>query len=263
MCAERPRRRRPLGGKTTLCFICVDPCRTRFHVRRSVAVAVYAPPKRASFTCAARWRSPCMRRRSVRLSRATPRRPSLVAYAGALPSGGRVLSAPPKRALSAPPKQARVRRHSVDVRECAAEACACTPPLCGRSLCAPPLGRSRMRRRSCRVFRAPPKRARVRRLLWTVEWYHRSSSLNLLGWCPPLANSKSDGATEWRVCDSLNRGSSPSASCLAEVRLHGAPPQRARVRCHSGQSLGAPCFVTVLTVVVCLTTSWWVITTPW
>jgi hypothetical protein len=53
----------------------------------------------------------------------------LVAYANALPSGGRVLSAPPKRALSAQLKQALVRRHSVGVRECAAEACACTLPL--------------------------------------------------------------------------------------------------------------------------------------
>ena len=44
-------------------------------------------------------------------------------------SGGRMLSAPPKRALSAQLKQALVRRHSVGVRECAAEACACTLPL--------------------------------------------------------------------------------------------------------------------------------------
>ena len=32
-CGERPRRIRPLGGKNTLCFICADPCRTRFLYR--------------------------------------------------------------------------------------------------------------------------------------------------------------------------------------------------------------------------------------
>ena len=117
-CAERPRRRRPLGGKTTLCFICVDPCRTRFHVRRSMAIAVYAPPKRASFTCAARWRSPCMRRRSVRLVRRRSRR---------------VCAATLWTCASAPPRRALVRRHSVGGRYvrrhwggrgCAAEAVA-------------------------------------------------------------------------------------------------------------------------------------------
>ena len=46
------------GGKTHLCFICADLCRTRFQVRRSMAVAVYAPPKRTR-----------VRRRSVRLVR--------------------------------------------------------------------------------------------------------------------------------------------------------------------------------------------------
>ena len=121
-CGERPRRIRPLGGKTTLCFICADPCRTRFlsplwavgrFLRRRVDRR--APPPWAVI-CAS-----CVC--------ASPRRPSLVAYANALPSGGRVLSAPPKRALSAQLKQALVRRHSVGVRECAAEVCACTLPL--------------------------------------------------------------------------------------------------------------------------------------
>ena len=113
---------RPLGGKTTLCFICADSCRTRFlsplwavgrFLRRRVDRR--APPPWAVI-CAS-----CVC--------ASPRRPSLVAYANALPFCGRVLSAPPKRALSAQLKQALVRRHSVGVRECAAEACACTLPL--------------------------------------------------------------------------------------------------------------------------------------
>ena len=54
------------GGKTHLCFICADICRTRFQVRRSMAVAVSAPPKR---TRVRRRSVRLVRRRSVRLVR--------------------------------------------------------------------------------------------------------------------------------------------------------------------------------------------------